>query len=150
MYKHGISAAWIELEITESMLMQNTDSVVDIMREITSLGVSLALDDFGTGFSSLSYLKRFPIDTLKIDRSFIQGIPDDVDDCAIASAIISMAKQMKHRVIAEGVETQAQLSFLQAMGCDEIQGYLFSRPVDSEVFFAGVHQHFDLSRLGEA
>ncbi|MBI1835429.1 MAG: EAL domain-containing protein [Burkholderiales bacterium] len=150
LYKHGISAAWIELEITESMLMQNTDSVVDIMREITSLGVSLALDDFGTGFSSLSYLKRFPIDTLKIDRSFIQGIPDDVDDCAIASAIISMAKQMKHRVIAEGVETQAQLSFLQAMGCDEIQGYLFSRPVDSEVFFAGVHQHFDLSRLGEA
>lgn len=149
LYKHGISAAWIELEITESMLMQNTDSVVDIMREITSLGVSLALDDFGTGFSSLSYLKRFPIDTLKIDRSFIQGIPDDVDDCAIASAIISMAKQMKHRVIAEGVETQAQLAFLQAMGCDEIQGYLFSRPVDSERFFTSVHQQFDLTRLSE-
>ncbi|MBI3713960.1 MAG: EAL domain-containing protein [Burkholderiales bacterium] len=148
LYKHGISASWIELEITESMLMQNTDLVVDIMREITRLGVSLALDDFGTGFSSLSYLKRFPIHTLKIDRSFIQGIPDDVDDCAIASAIISMAKQMKHRVIAEGVETQAQLSFLQAMGCDEIQGYLFSRPVDSDVFFAGVHQQFDLTRLG--
>lgn len=149
LYKHGISAAWIELEITESMLMQNTDAVVNIMREITHLGVTLALDDFGTGFSSLSYLKRFPIDTLKIDRSFIQGIPDDVDDCAIASAIISMAKQMKHRVIAEGVETQAQLAFLQAMGCDEIQGYLFSRPVDSEVFFAGVHQQFDLARLSE-
>lgn len=149
LYKHGVSASWIELEITESMLMQNTDSVVNIMREITSLGVSLALDDFGTGFSSLSYLKRFPIDTLKIDRSFIQGIPDDVDDCAIASAIISMAKQMKHRVIAEGVETQAQLRFLQAMGCDEMQGYLFSRPVDSEVFFSGIHNDVDLANLGE-
>lgn len=150
LYKHGISAAWIELEITESMLMQNTDSVVDIMGEITNLGVSLALDDFGTGFSSLSYLKRFPIDTLKIDRSFIQGIPDDVDDCAIASAIVSMAKQMKHRVTAEGVETQAQLNFLQALGCDEIQGYLFSRPVDPEIFFSRVYQQFDLARLGES
>lgn len=149
LYKYGISAAWIELEITESMLMQNTDAVVDIMREITNLGVTLALDDFGTGFSSLSYLKRFPIDSLKIDRSFIQGIPDDVDDCAIASAIVSMAKQMKHRVIAEGVETQAQLAFLQALGCDEMQGFLFSRPVDPEVFFSSVHRQFDLTRLGE-
>ncbi|MBR7798917.1 putative bifunctional diguanylate cyclase/phosphodiesterase [Undibacterium fentianense] len=132
--KHQISPAWLELEITESMLMQNADGVVRIMNEITAQGVKLALDDFGTGFSSLSYLKKFPIDTLKIDRSFIQGIPDDVDDCAIASAIISMAKQMKHRVIAEGVENREQFSFLQKMGCDEIQGYLFSRPLDVDAF----------------
>jgi len=132
--KHQISSGWLELEITESMLMQNADDVVAIMSQITALGVTLALDDFGTGFSSLSYLKRFPIDTLKIDRSFIQGIPDDVDDCAIASAIISLAKQMKHKVIAEGVENSEQFAFLQKMGCDEIQGYLFSRPLDAEKF----------------
>nr|WP_315476818.1 EAL domain-containing protein [uncultured Undibacterium sp.] len=132
--KHQISSGWLELEITESMLMQNAEDVVAIMTQITALGVTLALDDFGTGFSSLSYLKRFPIDTLKIDRSFIQGIPDDVDDCAIASAIISMAKQMKHKVIAEGVENSEQFAFLQKMGCDEIQGYLFSRPLDAEKF----------------
>lgn len=132
--KHQISSGWLELEITESMLMQNAEDVVAIMSQITALGVTLALDDFGTGFSSLSYLKRFPIDTLKIDRSFIQGIPDDVDDCAIASAIISMAKQMKHKVIAEGVENNEQFAFLQKMGCDEIQGYLFSRPLDADKF----------------
>ncbi len=132
--KHQIAAGWLELEITESMLMQNADDVVAIMTQITNLGVTLALDDFGTGFSSLSYLKRFPIDTLKIDRSFIQGIPDDGDDCAIASAIISMAKQMKHKVIAEGVENKEQFAFLQKMGCDEIQGYLFSVPLDAVKF----------------
>lgn len=132
--KHKISPAWLELEITESMLMQNADNVVAIMDQITRLGVSLALDDFGTGFSSLSYLKRFPIDTLKIDRSFIQGIPDDIDDCAISSAIISMAKQMKHKVIAEGVENSEQFIFLEKMGCDEIQGYLFSRALEVEKF----------------
>ncbi|MBC3830251.1 EAL domain-containing protein [Undibacterium amnicola] len=132
--RHQISPHWLELEITESMLMQNADGVVKIMSEITAQGVKLALDDFGTGYSSLSYLKKFPIDTLKIDRSFIQGIPDDIDDCAIASAIISMAKQMKHRVIAEGVENREQFAFLQKMGCDEIQGYLFSRPLNVDVF----------------
>ncbi|MFZ6817491.1 putative bifunctional diguanylate cyclase/phosphodiesterase [Undibacterium sp. Ji22W] len=142
--KHQISSSWLELEITESMLMQNADGVVKIMAEITAQGVKLALDDFGTGFSSLSYLKRFPIDTLKIDRSFIQGIPDDVDDCAIASAIISMAKQMKHRVIAEGVENREQFGFLQKMGCDEIQGYLFSRPLEVEKFSGLISKKFSL------
>jgi EAL domain-containing protein (putative c-di-GMP-specific phosphodiesterase class I) len=131
---HEISAAWLELEITESMLMRNTESVIKIMGQITALGVSLSLDDFGTGYSSLSYLKRFPIETLKIDRSFIRGIPEDQDDCAIAGAIISMAKQLKHKVIAEGVENHQQLSFLKKVGCDEIQGYLFSHPVDADEF----------------
>ncbi|MEO8170334.1 MAG: EAL domain-containing protein [Oxalobacteraceae bacterium] len=127
--RHGISAAWLELEITESMLMVGTDDVIAIMEEITVLGVTLSLDDFGTGYSSLSYLKRFPIHSLKIDRSFIMGIPEDPNDCAIASAIIGIAKQLQHRVIAEGVENVEQLDFLRDQGCDEIQGYFFSRPV---------------------
>jgi len=129
--KHQISAQWLELEITESMLMQNVESVIFIMKQVVALGVSLALDDFGTGYSSLSYLKRFPISSLKIDRSFVQGIPDDANDCAIASAIIMMAHQLKLNVVAEGVETHAQLDFLQNAGCNEIQGYLFSRPVEA-------------------
>lgn len=147
--QHAISPAWIELEITESMLMQNTDMVVGIMQKITALGVSLALDDFGTGFSSLSYLKRFPIDSLKIDRSFIQGIPSDIDDCAIASTIISMAKQMKHRVVAEGVESAQQFHFLQRHACDEIQGYLFAPPLEAEAFFNILNQSFDVVQANE-
>jgi len=136
--RHGIGAEWLELEITEGMLMHHTATVIAMMDEITALGVSLSLDDFGTGYSSLSYLKRFPIDTLKIDRSFVIGIPGDADDCAIAGAIIGMSKQLKHNVIAEGVETTDQLMFLKSLGCDEIQGYLFSPPVPAETFAAMV------------
>jgi diguanylate cyclase (GGDEF)-like protein/PAS domain S-box-containing protein len=127
--RHGLTPQWLELEITESMLMHSSDRAVAMMDELTAMGVSLSLDDFGTGFSSLSYLKRFPIETLKIDRSFIHGIPDDINDIAIAGAITGMARQMRRRVIAEGVETPAQLQFLAQIGCDEIQGYLFSPPL---------------------
>ena len=139
---HHLSSKWLELEITESMLMHNAESVIDIMDEMSAMGVTLSLDDFGTGYSSLSYLKRFPITTLKIDRSFIQGIPGDRDDCAIASAIISMAKQLRHKVIAEGVESGEQYAFLKREGCDEMQGYLFSRPVDADQFSKMVTQNF--------
>ncbi|OHC61845.1 MAG: diguanylate cyclase [Rhodocyclales bacterium RIFCSPLOWO2_02_FULL_63_24] len=138
--RHGIAAEWLELEITEGMLMHHTDTVIAMMDEITGLGVALSLDDFGTGYSSLSYLKRFPINTLKIDRSFVVGIPDDVNDCAIAGAIVGMSKQLKHKVIAEGVESAEQLAFLKSLGCDEIQGYLFSPPVPAEKFAAMVHE----------
>lgn len=143
--RHQISPNWLELEITESMLMHSAESVIHIMDEITVLGVTLALDDFGTGYSSLSYLKRFPIDTLKIDRSFIQGIPAGNDDCAIASAIIGMAKQLKHKVIAEGVENGEQFSFLKQAGCDEVQGYLFSRPIDCDQFTELLKKNFRFS-----
>ena len=132
--RYGLEPEWLELEITESTLMHNIDRVIGIMDRITALGVTLSLDDFGTGYSSLSYLKRFPIDTLKIDRSFTTGIPGDANDCAIASTIISIARQLKHKVIAEGVETLEQLAFLKHSGCDEVQGYLYSPPLPAAEF----------------
>ena len=124
--------------------MQNVEGVISIMKQIVSLDVSLALDDFGTGYSSLSYLKRFPITSLKIDRSFVQGIPNDANDCAIASAIIMMARQLNLNVVAEGVETQAQLDYLKNAGCNEIQGYLFSRPVSPEAIPVLLNTPFSL------
>jgi diguanylate cyclase (GGDEF)-like protein/PAS domain S-box-containing protein len=138
--RHRLPASQIELEITESMLMNSTDKVVELMKAFHSMGISLALDDFGTGFSSLSYLKRFPIDTLKIDRSFVTDIPDDPNDCAIAGAIVSMAKQLQHQVVAEGVETEDQLAFLRSIGCHEYQGYLFSRPLPAQEIEALLRQ----------
>jgi diguanylate cyclase (GGDEF)-like protein/PAS domain S-box-containing protein len=119
---------YIELELTESLLMVNTEEAVRTLRYLKGLGLKLSIDDFGTGYSSLSYLKRFPIDALKIDRSFIDEIITDVDDATITRAVIGMAHNLGLKVVAEGVETQAQLSFLSANGCDEAQGYYFARP----------------------
>lgn len=125
----GLGPRWLELEITESMVMQDVDRVTDILGELKGMGIYLAMDDFGTGFSSLSYLKRFPFDKLKIDQSFVRDITSDPDNAAIAKAVIAMAHSLHLKVIAEGVETEGQLNYLRAHGCDEMQGYYFSRPV---------------------
>jgi EAL domain-containing protein (putative c-di-GMP-specific phosphodiesterase class I) len=124
----------LELEITESMIMHNADRAVKILSTIKALGVRLAIDDFGTGYSSLAHLKRFPIDTLKVDRSFIREIPSDAEDRAIAEAIIAMGKTLSLTVVAEGVETPEQQAFLSERACDEMQGYYFSTPVPAEEF----------------
>jgi diguanylate cyclase (GGDEF)-like protein/PAS domain S-box-containing protein len=140
--RYRIDASWLELEITESTLMHDIDYVIGIMDHISALGVALSLDDFGTGYSSLSYLKRFPIDTLKIDRSFTTGIPLDVSDCAIASTIISMGRKLGHRVIAEGVETIEQMEFLRQAGCDEVQGYLYGKPMAAYEFEKALRENW--------
>jgi len=122
-------AVFLELEITEGMVMKDPEHAVELLREIRNIGVRIAIDDFGTGHSSLAYLKRFPVDYLKIDRSFIADIPADRGDAAITQAIIAMAHSLQLKVIAEGVETQSQYDFLVAQGCDEYQGYFFSKPL---------------------
>jgi diguanylate cyclase (GGDEF)-like protein len=122
----------IILEITESTIMHNTDMVFSTLYELSKIGIRLSIDDFGTGYSSLSYLKRFPIYAIKIDRSFVKEINTSADDAAISRAIISMAHSLKLKVVAEGVETKHQLSFLREQGCDGVQGYLFSRPLPFE------------------
>jgi len=130
----GLDPACLELELTESLVMQDVEKTISTLGKLKAMGIKLSVDDFGTGYSSLSYLKRFPIDTLKIDQSFVRDITTDPDDAAIAKTIISMAHDMQLRVIAEGVETEAQKSFLQQRHCDEMQGYFFSRPVPAEAF----------------
>ena len=125
----GLGAKYLELELTESVLMKDSEAAVQTLRQLKQLGVSLSLDDFGTGYSSLSYLKGFPIDYLKIDRSFVRELTTDADDAAICNAIIGLAHNLNIKVIAEGVETEAQMNFLRRQGCDEMQGYYFSRPL---------------------
>ncbi len=124
-----LEADWLELELTESLLMQNSRAAVETLRRLRSAGVHLSIDDFGTGYSSLAYLKRFPIQALKVDQSFIRESTSSPDDAAIVTSIILMARSLKMATIAEGVETNAQLSFLRVLNCEEAQGYLFSPPV---------------------
>ncbi|MGA9686255.1 MAG: GGDEF domain-containing phosphodiesterase [Candidatus Sulfotelmatobacter sp.] len=125
----GLPAKYLELELTESLLLDNADLMLSVVEELKAMGVTLAIDDFGTGYSSLSYLKHFPVSKLKIDRSFVRDVAVNPDDAAITTAIISMAKSLNLKVIAEGVEDEAQMSFLRAQRCDEIQGYYFSKPL---------------------
>jgi len=130
----GVMPECLELELTESILMQDADASAAVLTALKALGIHLALDDFGTGYSSLSYLKRFPIDTLKIDQSFIRDIVTDTGDATIVSAVIDMARKLKQRVIAEGVETSGQMGFLRDHHCHQGQGYHFSHPVDARAF----------------
>ena len=130
----GMAPNLLELEITESMIMGNPTKMMDVLARIKSMGVRLAIDDFGTGYSSLAQLKHFPIDTLKIDRSFIRNVPENAEDKAIAHAIIAMGETLGLTVVAEGVETIEQMNYLKDQSCDEMQGYYFSRPVVPEQF----------------
>ena len=124
-----LDPAWLEIEITESSIMKDPDPAIEKLLELKMMGIKVAIDDFGTGYSSLNYLKRLPIDTLKIDQSFVRDITTDPDDAAIATAVIALAHTLKLRVVAEGVETPEQLAFLAARHCDRMQGYLFSKPL---------------------
>jgi EAL domain-containing protein (putative c-di-GMP-specific phosphodiesterase class I) len=129
MSSHGIAPGRLEIEITESALMRNISETITALRRLRDAGVILSIDDFGTGYSSLGYLKQFPVDTLKIDRSFVKDLHSSNDDAAICSAIIAMARELRLKVVAEGVEVQEQLDFLRLHGCDQIQGFLISKPV---------------------
>ena len=132
----GLPAQALTLEITESLLISDDQDVISDLLTIRDLGVSLAVDDFGTGYSSLGYLKRLPVDTLKIDQSFVRELREHSRDGAIVTAIIAMAKELDLNVIAEGVERQDQLDFLVAHGCNEIQGYLVQRALPADAFTA--------------
>jgi EAL domain-containing protein (putative c-di-GMP-specific phosphodiesterase class I) len=136
----GFPAGSLELEITESSAMQSPETSIRTLFELKKLGIRISLDDFGTGHSSLSYLKRFPIDTLKIDQSFVRDITTDPDTAAIVTAIIAMAHSLRLKVIAEGVEYPEQANFLRRHGCDQMQGYLMTPPVPSAEFLEFVRR----------
>ena len=130
----GLPPEYLDLEITEGTVMRDVENAIVILQRLSDMGVSVSIDDFGTGYSSLGYLKRFPLNTLKVDRSFVSDITTNPDDAAITETIISMAHNLKLKVVAEGVETFEQFDFLKARKCDQIQGFLFSRPLDAETF----------------
>ena len=125
----GVEARFVELEITESVFIDHSDEMVETLLTLNDMGLKLSIDNFGTGYSSLSHLKRFPIDTLKIDHSFVQDIVTDPDDASIVAGIIGLAHSLRMKVIADGVETEAQRAILARQGCDQYQGYYFSKPL---------------------
>jgi EAL domain-containing protein (putative c-di-GMP-specific phosphodiesterase class I) len=129
LHAYEIDPRFLEVEITESAAMQNADNTIVTLAKLKGQGISVAIDDFGTGYSSLNYLQRFPLDSLKLDRSFVIGLPGDLNGVSIALAVITMAHSLGLKVVAEGVETKEQLAFLTAHECDEVQGYYFSRPL---------------------
>jgi predicted signal transduction protein with EAL and GGDEF domain len=134
LFESGLSPGELELEITESSILDDNPNIIAAIAQLTDMGIGFALDDFGTGYSSLSALQRFPIERLKIDRSFVSGVDENTNDQALTSAIVALAKRLDLMVVAEGVETEAQARFLMDLGCDELQGYLFSRPLPPDDF----------------
>jgi EAL domain-containing protein (putative c-di-GMP-specific phosphodiesterase class I) len=144
---------WIEFEVTESVMLPDPQQAVKLLRNLKAMGVRLTIDDFGTGYSSLAYLKRLPIDCVKIDASFIRGIPVDASDVAITETILAMAASLGLKVVAEGVETTDQVRFLERRGCDEMQGYYFSKPLPAEDLAAYLEERgaaLEETRRGEA
>jgi EAL domain-containing protein (putative c-di-GMP-specific phosphodiesterase class I) len=137
----GLTPDCLELEITESLVMTNPEHATETLHKLKAMGITLSIDDFGTGYSSLAYLKRFPIDCVKIDRSFIKDIPAEADDMAITKGIIALGHSLRLKVIAEGVETKEQQDFLRSNGCDEMQGFLFSKPLPAEEVTALLKSH---------
>jgi EAL domain-containing protein (putative c-di-GMP-specific phosphodiesterase class I) len=125
----GLDPRFLELEVTEGSIMEHAEITIRTLHELKSMGIHLSIDDFGTGYSSLSYLKRFPIESLKVDQSFVRDIPGDPDDAAIASAVIALGHSLRLTIVAEGVETVEQLTFMRERGCHRVQGYYFSRPM---------------------
>jgi len=130
----GCKAEWLELEVTEGQIMNNPQESIETLNSIANLGIKLAVDDFGTGYSSLAYLKRLPIDKLKIDQAFIRELPNDNEDSAITKAIIALAQNLNLSIIAEGVETKEQRDFLIKNGCENMQGYYYSKPIPAKQF----------------
>ena len=145
----GLAPDRLELEVTESMVMQNAEETRAVLNELRRVGVRIAIDDFGTGYSSLVYLKRLPIDTLKIDKEFIGDLTDDPDDKAITATVITMAHSLGLHVVAEGVETEAQLGYLRGQGCDEVQGYWLSPPLEPARAFGFVRERLDAARVDQ-
>jgi len=129
-----LDPCWLELEITETAVMDDVDTAINTMKEISALGITIAMDDFGTGYTSISYLKRFPVSILKVDQSFVKEVPDHPDDCAIVTGIIALAHSLNMKVVAEGVETVEQMQFLADNDCDIVQGYYLGRPLPAEKF----------------
>ena len=144
--ENAIDPKRLEIELTESLLMEDTEATRSLLESFTRMGVRLAIDDFGTGHSSLSYLRRFNVDTLKIDRSFVQTLPGSREDSAIASAVIALGRSMHMNVVAEGVETPDQADRLLELGCHEMQGYLLGRPMPAEDFVEWMQPHLRHSR----
>ncbi|WP_242031904.1 putative bifunctional diguanylate cyclase/phosphodiesterase [Microcoleus sp. FACHB-672] len=145
----GMDVSYLELEVTESLFVDNVQNTINILQQLRDRGITLALDDFGTGYSSLNYLRHFPIDTLKIDRSFVRDVVADPHNAAVTNAIISLAKSLELKITAEGVETQDQFEYIKSQGCNEIQGYYFSRPIPADALATllqtGVTGHESLS-----
>jgi len=132
----GLDPKLLEIELTETVLMQDLETALPLLQELKQLGLSIAVDDFGTGYSSLAYLRRLPIDVIKIDRSFVQELEHSADSAAIVAAIIAMAGALNLGIVAEGVETRGQMQALLGQGCTRMQGYLFSRPLAAEAYAA--------------
>jgi EAL domain-containing protein (putative c-di-GMP-specific phosphodiesterase class I) len=133
---YSLPACWLELELTESMLLQKEPVIVQCIEQLAALGVQLVIDDFGTGYSNLAYLKRMPISKLKVDQSFVRGLPQDASDKAIVEAVVSLGRALDVEIVAEGVETQAQRETLQSMGCGFYQGFLCAPGVESATVLA--------------
>ncbi len=140
----GLAPQCLDLELTESVLLSNAENSRSMLQNLANLGLRLSIDDFGTGYSSLSYLQALPVRRLKIDRSFIEAITVNPRDAAIVAAVISMGHSLDLEVLAEGVETEEQLAFLQAHNCDEIQGYYFSKPLEADVLAEKVRDTISL------